>query len=443
VTPSAIERVNYVNGSRLEAADLRLEQAYHIGVRRRLNRALYQAGVAAGLEVTVAPDDPHRVVVSPGVALDEEGREIILLDPRTVEVTGIPSTTAGVVYGNYLVIAYAEEPVARFADGCGPPGARVTWGGPSRVRAEPVLRWRDVLPRPGSGEIVLAQAELDDQCAVRRLVLTVRRWVRPTEPSRVVPVSLEGEKDVDPSNPKLLYFHVRGGTPGSVVLHLRSAPMSTLYYSELGGHTHADGIAVAPVPVHSHGLGTITLSSVDGHDHTPIISRTEHSAPEDNGITTYHSTASNQNLTTRTGLTPTKAGGHTHTVSTGQRTADDGGDTPSITRTAAAAGAPDLNARAGATRRFLDGLNVLIDANNVTDLILGFLRGRDGAAAWPRLGIGGDSGGQVDRLAQPQGTGALDLVQLGLIDLGGEEHVIRLELSGDTGGRVLYNLYVA
>ena len=443
MNPGAIERVNYVNGSRLEAADLRLEQAYHIEVRRRLNRALYQPGVAAGLEVTVAPGDSHRVIVSPGVALDDAGREIILLDPRTVEVAGIPSEAPGVVYGNYLVIAYAEEPTAEFADGCGPDGARVTWGGPSRVRAEPVLRWRDVLPRPGSGEIVLAQAELDDQYAVRRLVLSVRRLVRPTEPSRVVPVSLEGEKDIDPSNPKLLYFHVRGGTPGSVVLYLRSAPMSTLYYTELGSHRHTDNVAADPVAAHSHGLGTITLSPEAGHDHTPLIARTQHSDSGANAIVTWGVDAYDQNLTGRTGLTPKTAGGHTHTVSTGQRTADGGDHTPALTLTAAAAGAPDRPVRQGPSRRFPDGLQVSIDGNPVTDLLLDHLRGRDGLAAWPRLGTGQGSAAPGDRLAQPQGTGALDLVQLGLIDLGLEQHVIELGLIGDTGGRILYNLYVA
>src|SRR3954462_15690854 len=72
MTEKPVERLNYYNGQRLEASDLKLEQEYHIRVRRWLNKSLYSAGIARGLEVRdqkkVDPNDPSApvVVVGPG-----------------------------------------------------------------------------------------------------------------------------------------------------------------------------------------------------------------------------------------------------------------------------------------------------------------------------------------------------------------------------------------
>ena len=59
---SPLERLNYYNGQRLEAGDMRTEQDYHVRVRRWLNKSLYTPGIAAGLDVTVKEGDPHTVV---------------------------------------------------------------------------------------------------------------------------------------------------------------------------------------------------------------------------------------------------------------------------------------------------------------------------------------------------------------------------------------------
>ena len=99
-----IERLNYFNGQRLEASDFRAEQDYFIGVRRWLNRTLYQPGIASGLEVEVSSTDPHSVIVHAGLALDAQGREIILQADTTVLARGVPTGATGLVFGNYLVI---------------------------------------------------------------------------------------------------------------------------------------------------------------------------------------------------------------------------------------------------------------------------------------------------------------------------------------------------
>src|SRR5438094_368397 len=46
-----LERLNYYNGQRLEARDLKLEQEYHIRVRRWLNKSLYTSGRTGLAEV--------------------------------------------------------------------------------------------------------------------------------------------------------------------------------------------------------------------------------------------------------------------------------------------------------------------------------------------------------------------------------------------------------
>src|SRR5215216_702856 len=104
-----IERMKYYNGQRLEADDLKLEQDYHIRVRRWLNKSLYSAGIAEGLEVQADPGNSQQIIVSPGLALDSEGREMILLEEARIQVIGQKSKKEGEPDGNYLYIQYREE----------------------------------------------------------------------------------------------------------------------------------------------------------------------------------------------------------------------------------------------------------------------------------------------------------------------------------------------
>ncbi|HET7800194.1 MAG TPA: hypothetical protein VFL38_07220 [Humibacillus xanthopallidus] len=97
-------RVNYFSGRPLTASDLAAEQAQ---ARERLwlhNRALHGDGIAVGLEVTVEWNTVH---VSPGVAIDVLGREIVLTERRSVDASSVVRESHGRVQ---LVIAWAEEP---------------------------------------------------------------------------------------------------------------------------------------------------------------------------------------------------------------------------------------------------------------------------------------------------------------------------------------------
>ncbi len=75
-------RVNFFNGMMLTAADLAVEQEYHRGMRYLHNR-LHGYGTVSGLEVTVSRG---RVVVSPGLAIDACGREIVVAHPLSLRL---------------------------------------------------------------------------------------------------------------------------------------------------------------------------------------------------------------------------------------------------------------------------------------------------------------------------------------------------------------------
>jgi hypothetical protein len=77
------ERPRYFTGKLLTAEDLELEQRYHLERRRLLNRMLHGAGIVSGLGVTAGSDS---VTVGPGFALDPEGREILICEPRQLAI---------------------------------------------------------------------------------------------------------------------------------------------------------------------------------------------------------------------------------------------------------------------------------------------------------------------------------------------------------------------
>lgn len=267
-----LERLNYFNGQRLEAADLKTEQDYHIRTRRWLNKSLYSAGIARGLEVRAIPpdpakQDPPRVGVSLGLAIDDDGREIILLEEVLIEVCSYSGTDESTVVGNYLVIEYAEETQAFEKNGdCGvrETGARTStsttnFGGPSRVQAKPKLSWIPFLPQPGSNQIVLARVELGSDCTtVHQIDAGIRRYIGAASASKVRQYVLEGEREIafipkelfsppkqnevdERKNVEVvgrLYFHIRGRQPSAVTLYIRAEPFSPLHYTELGQHTH-------------------------------------------------------------------------------------------------------------------------------------------------------------------------------------------------------------
>ena len=113
-TTSERSRVNYFPGRLLTASDLAAEQAQARERHWLHNRALHGDGIAAGLEVTVEWNTVH---VSPGVAIDVLGREIVLTAPRSVDARSVVRESHGRVQ---VIIAWAEEPADEVVGLTGP-----------------------------------------------------------------------------------------------------------------------------------------------------------------------------------------------------------------------------------------------------------------------------------------------------------------------------------
>src|SRR6267142_1437159 len=95
-----MQRVNYFLGQFLEAQDFLDEQSYHVEMRRRRNRLQLGPGILDGLVVTKTA--ATKITVGAGTAVDNQGRELVVLVPREVTVTGAAGSTA------FVTITYAE-----------------------------------------------------------------------------------------------------------------------------------------------------------------------------------------------------------------------------------------------------------------------------------------------------------------------------------------------
>lgn len=83
---SEIKRLNYYNSQFLVEKDFNDEQLYHKEMRRLHNRALHTWGVVNGLQVERVPNE-CKVSVTPGIAIDRLGQEIVLAErPATLNL---------------------------------------------------------------------------------------------------------------------------------------------------------------------------------------------------------------------------------------------------------------------------------------------------------------------------------------------------------------------
>ena len=435
---SPLERLNYYNGQRLEAGDMRTEQDYHVRVRRWLNKSLYTPGIAAGLDVTVKEGDPHTVIVHPGLALDPEGREIIVVEEVEAPVTGRASEVGAPVLGNYLVLKYAEEKGAPLEESCsnGTGNGVMAWGGPSRIRLEPELWVQNEWPKPDSDLIVLAQLELDENCAVRGVHTSVRQLVGNASPARVRAISLHGEKDIDSANSKKIYFHIENGRPERVTLYLRAAKLSTLFYSELGNHTHElEDLVTDPtatIPAHTHPLDEVVIEESGTHEHKNVTAEAKVENPPPVAIKLQGSTEGEVNLTSSVKL-DISGGGHSHTFASDAETGP-GGEISSFSLSVSGSVSKTGQRHDIRTTRdpldWVSDLQIWIDGAEYSEEI----RDRLG---WARLG----DGSGIHKLVT-EGTGAIRLDLLG-IDFFVGDHDIELIVGGDgNGGQIIYNLYV-
>lgn len=104
------ERNRYFYGKLLTVRDFETEQRYHNGKRSMLNRLVTGAGVVCGLGVTAS--DESTLMIASGMALDYQGREIVVPEPlfRKIQMLEGQETLNG-RQDAYLCLSYAEEDV--------------------------------------------------------------------------------------------------------------------------------------------------------------------------------------------------------------------------------------------------------------------------------------------------------------------------------------------
>lgn len=103
------ERLHFFTGKLLTAEDLQREQDYHRDQARLHNRFLHGWGVVNGLQVSL---DQGAVVVSPGLALDCAGNELILPCEERIPLSGLTGR-------KYVSVGYAETPIGQVPSSSG------------------------------------------------------------------------------------------------------------------------------------------------------------------------------------------------------------------------------------------------------------------------------------------------------------------------------------
>jgi hypothetical protein len=127
------ERSRFFTGKLLTADDLQAEQDYFRGKSRLHNRFLHGWGIVSGLGVTI--EQGATVVVSPGLAVDCCGNELVLPAAERISLTGLSGR-------HYVTLENVELPVGQLPSLQGEPEF-------SRVREAVGLKLASVNPGLG------------------------------------------------------------------------------------------------------------------------------------------------------------------------------------------------------------------------------------------------------------------------------------------------------
>lgn len=106
--PSSVTRLNYFFGQLLTQRDLQAEQRFHLLLQRLMQRETLGTGTVAGLRVDAPPEAGARgVFVRAGLALDPDGRELVLATDVCVQVAEEAQTPgqAGLAGADFAALA--------------------------------------------------------------------------------------------------------------------------------------------------------------------------------------------------------------------------------------------------------------------------------------------------------------------------------------------------
>ena len=163
---ATMARLNYFTGQALLTDDFKLEQQYYLNLLRINNASLRTYGIARGLEVQWQQGS-LQLSISPGMAIDSLGREIILLNREIIKLDDHLKTGP-----YYLTINYHEV----FADLTDNGGVK----GYNQVVQQPQFNYSQVPDNSGS-KILLAVINIGNNSQVNKLTSSnsfyVRRYV--------------------------------------------------------------------------------------------------------------------------------------------------------------------------------------------------------------------------------------------------------------------------
>jgi hypothetical protein len=127
--PDPTARNHFYHGKLMDAYHFQLETDHLNAKRWLMNRLIGGTGVVCGLDVRPAPGNPNAIVVTPGVAIDRWGREIIVMqESAPLEIsehhvrTAIDRCRKPEECCVHLAICYHEclgDPSPVLAGGCG------------------------------------------------------------------------------------------------------------------------------------------------------------------------------------------------------------------------------------------------------------------------------------------------------------------------------------
>jgi len=157
----SVKRLNYFTHQFLREQDFQAEQAYHVAMRRQHNRLLHGWGVIEGFDVRKKSD--HEIVIDPGIAIDNLGREIVLDGPVVRDISAFERNSH-----TYVAIAYDETKDE--ADHHSAGGV----DGYTRVTESPVFSEHKHEPAKDGSVIALARVHLNENGSVQRIEKEIR-----------------------------------------------------------------------------------------------------------------------------------------------------------------------------------------------------------------------------------------------------------------------------
>lgn len=107
IAPTVFERNNFYYGKLMDVDQFRKDAIYANGKRWMLNRMMWGAGTAGGLDVVGDPANPGFGFIRAGLAIDPVGRELVLAEDTLVDFAQ-PTDDLGVPTGARLTTGVTE-----------------------------------------------------------------------------------------------------------------------------------------------------------------------------------------------------------------------------------------------------------------------------------------------------------------------------------------------